>query len=103
MCSQLSTSVLIRFCSFPSRLQCIHVMANVHLPPYSTLTSTVMQGSVSAAVRVDYKHGPSHCTALGMPAWWTTTSRNLLTVPANGTKNTNKCVTNTKFFFMGCI
>lgn len=52
-----------------------------------------MQGSVSAAVRVDCRPALSHYTALETPQWWITTSKNLWTVPASGTKS-NESITN---------
>lgn len=61
-------------------------MGNVRLPPYSTLTSTAMPDSVSAAVKMDYKPALLHSTALVMPQLWTTTSKSLWTVPASGTR-----------------
>lgn len=61
-------------------------MENAHLPPYLTLTSTATPGSVSAAVRADYRPARSASTALATPQWWSTTSKSLWTVPASGTE-----------------
>lgn len=71
----------------PPRSQSIRVMGNARQPPYSTLTSTVMPGSVSAAAKTDYRPALLRCTAPATPLWWTTTSKSLWTVPASGTEN----------------